>query len=181
MKCTQLASNVLAEVHVYIMLVESSLSFSLNINYTWWIQMLWDMISQTAIIHYLIEFWYLQLNHPFFIYWPGIHKCPSLNYIKVIRETSFSHILKMVATIIWPKYCQYGIKTQIINQSIYIFNQKRALVSILLIIINCVPLTDQKIGWRSKEMPKPWVLLVDVLKSDFLSPVLLDQLEKQPP
>ena len=35
MKCTQLASNVLAEVHVYIMLVESSLSFSLNINYTW--------------------------------------------------------------------------------------------------------------------------------------------------
>lgn len=176
-KCTQLASNVLAEVHVYIMLVESSLSFSLNINYTWWIQILWDMISQTAIIHYLIEFWYLQLNHPY----TGIHKCPSLNYMKVIWETSFRHILKMVATIIWLKSCQYGIKIQIINQSIYIFNQKRALVSILLIIINCNPLTDQKIGWRSKEMPKPWVLLVDVLKSDFLSPVLLDQLEKQPP
>ena len=108
-------------------------------------------------------------------------KCPSLNYIKVIRETSFSHILKMVATIIWLKSCQYGIKTQIINQSIYIFHQKIALVSTVLIIINCVPLTDQKIGWRSKEMPKPWVLLVDVLKSDFLSPALLDQLEKQPP
>ena len=37
--------------------------------------------------------------------------------VRAARETN-DHCLLIVAAVIWPKYCQYGVKHYIINQSI---------------------------------------------------------------